>query len=757
MGGEWKIESGRAVELLTQARKLAGMGVWELDIASGRYAWSEEVFQIHGIEGTTPPPEAEWLALYTPESQTRIRSALSRCQDAHEPFELQAELRGSDGAHRWVKATGQPLLRDGRAIGLYGILQDVTIPQQRSAWISRQRALSRAIVQAQKQFIRGVDDQTLFAELLDDVLEVVGAQAGFICVTPYNTSNPRHLVPIAFRKASHVSPAAESLRPLAELIRQRESEPDKLITMLAGAPKSDPERGLTLPVNVDGETVGLLALAQFAAPIDQDQRELLDLLLLSIGQLLVAVRERQALNRSQSDLRLYGQVFENTFNGVAIIDRYNRVLVINPAYEKITGYSQKECLGKPPSVMRFQRGEDSVHNTIWDQLARTGHWDGEVYTCRKNGERFPAKLTLSAVEDEHGHLLNYLLIVSERSGRDSREEAIRRAQRFDALTGLGTRQVLIEKMETRIKQAPGAPFLVAVLDLDGFRALNEVLGPLQGDRVLVETAQRLESCIAPEEIVVRLSGDEFGVFLEGKHIERVAELQRAVVAIAPHAKDAHTLSASLGYTCYPTDRAPAEVLLRHAYQAMHEVKNLGGDGFGQFNLDEYQHQLNASRKLKRLTRALQANEFTLYFQPQVDMLTDAVIGAETLIRWDHPDNGIIAPAHFLPAIAGQALEIEVGEWVLRSAVAQLDRWQQEGLNLTLAVNISPAHLLNRHFLELIKQILADYPNVPARRLQLEVVESAALRDMDAAVEVMSACHDLGCNSRSMISARATHH
>lgn len=561
MGTEWHIDTDRTRELLAQARHLARMGVWEMDLASGVYAWSEEVYEIHGMDPGKPPREAEWLALYTPESQRRIRAALRNCLDRHKSFEIEMEL--------------------------------------------------------------------------------------------------------------------------------------------------------------------------------------VDPLLLNVGQMLVAMRERQALTRSQGDLRLYAHVLENNPNAVAIVDHLNRIKAVNPAYEQISGYTREECLGKPPSLLRFRREQQSTHDDIWSQVARTGHWDGEVAAQRKDGQSFPARLSLNAVKDDHGDVVNYLLIVSDQSEQKAKEEAIQNARRFDALTGLGTRQVLVEEIEAKLESDAREPFTIAVLDLDGFRAFNESSGQSRGDSVLLRAAQHLLRCVRKNELLVRLGGDEFAVLFQGNSLDRVAELQRAVADAEDHAGERPSLTASVGFTCYPADPEPAGVLLRHAYQAMHEVKNLGGDGFGQFNLDAHQHQRQTRLKLKRLGQALQAEGFKLYFQPQLDLMTEQVIGAETLIRWEHPANGIIAPAHFLPTIAGQTLEIEVGEWVLRSAFAKLDEWRAEGLNLPLAINVSPAHLLDPGFLPLIRELLLDYPELPADRVQLEIVESAALRDMEAAASVMSTCRAEG--------------
>ena len=321
---------------------------------------------------------------------------------------------------------------------------------------------------------------------------------------------------------------------------------------------------------------------------------------------------------------------------------------------------------------------------------------------------------------------------------------------YDALTGLPNRILLADRMRQAMAHAERTSELLGVvyLDLDGFKPVNDRLGHSAGDELLRKIAERLPKAMRGQDSVARLGGDEFVLLLASLKNRQDCELamQRASAAICePYevAGEMVSVTSSMGATMFPLDNSDADTLLRHADQAMYIAKQGGRNRFHFFDTGQAQAARSRNERLGELRLALNDGQFVLFLQPRVNMKTGRVIGAEALARWQHPQQGLLSPAHFLPEIESSELNIGFGEWVIDSALAQLQRWHTRGLNLALSINITARHLQTPDFSNQLAQKMSAYPDLRADRLEIEVTESGSLSDLDAAVSVIEQLHTLG--------------
>ena len=321
---------------------------------------------------------------------------------------------------------------------------------------------------------------------------------------------------------------------------------------------------------------------------------------------------------------------------------------------------------------------------------------------------------------------------------------------YDELTGLPNRNLFAERMRQGVEQADRAGSRMAVfyLDIDDFKTINETYGEEIGNHLLINTGECLRSCLHGGDTLARFGGDEFALLMNGGRNEE--ELMQFVLALQarlaePFVSDAVkvTLSASIGITVYPEDDADPDTLLRHADQAMVMAKQNGKGRCHRFDAESGKRQRAHMVTVDRLRNALESREFVLYYQPKVDLSSNAVIGAEALIRWQDPERGLLPPGAFLPAIEGDALMVDLGHWVIEEALAQMARWHHEGLDLAISVNIAAQHLVRSDFMDRLRELLAAHPDVPRDRLELEVLETSALDDIGKVEALIVECRQMG--------------
>ena len=443
-------------------------------------------------------------------------------------------------------------------------------------------------------------------------------------------------------------------------------------------------------------------------------------------------------------------VFESSYEGIMVVSPDRTVTKINPAFTRITGYSAGEIIGQTPRMLASGRHEPAFYAEMWDSLAQHDFWRGEIWNQRKNGEAYVELLSISVVRDAAGVLQHYVGVFSDISQIKAHEAELDRIANYDPLTDLPNRRLLADRLSQAIIRAgrSGKSLGVCFLDLDGFKAINDLHGHSVGDRLLVGVTANLTQVLRADDTLARMGGDEFVLLLSdlASAEECTAILDRMLAAVSvPVQVDELSLniSASLGVSLYPDDNADADTLLRHADQAMYRAKDAGKNRYQLFDPETDRKAQVHRRALAELRHALEADEFVLYYQPKVDLTSGEIIGAEALIRWQHPSRGLLSPAQFLPHIDGSDLEQPLGEWVIATSLAQAESWQRAGLGLTVSANVSANHLLKPDFYESLAHALARHPAVPVARFELEVLETAAIADMAQAVAVLQRCRTLG--------------
>jgi diguanylate cyclase (GGDEF)-like protein/PAS domain S-box-containing protein len=441
--------------------------------------------------------------------------------------------------------------------------------------------------------------------------------------------------------------------------------------------------------------------------------------------------------RDQAQLKLAAGVFTHAREGIMITDAQGLIVDVNEAFLRLTGYRRDELLGRSPRLLDSGHHEPAFFEAMWEHLRRDGQWHGEVHDRAKDGSVFVVLETISAVRDEHGEITHYVTLMNDITRLKEQEQRLAHIAHYDALTGLPNRVLLGDRLKQAMAQAPrrGQVVAVAYLDLDGFKAVNDLHGHEAGDRLLVALASRLQQTLREGDTLARLGGDEFVVVLPdladaNASQPLVGRLLRAAAQPLPVGELNLQVSASIGVTHFPqAEDVDADQLLRQADQAMYEAKVAGKNRVVVFDADQDRALRGHSATVESLRQALVGNEFVLHYQPKVHMGSGQVVGVEALIRWRHPQRGLLAPGQFLPAVDDHPVECEIGEWVIRSALAQLAAWTDAGLSLSVSVNISARHLQQVDFIEHVAQALQRHPQLHPSQLVLEVLETSALEDM----------------------------
>jgi len=448
----------------------------------------------------------------------------------------------------------------------------------------------------------------------------------------------------------------------------------------------------------------------------------------------------------RSGERARAEVFEHANEAMLITDARHRILDANPAFTRLTGLARDQVLGRLPEAFSVQFPDDSVPMRSWQELHLQPYCRAEVRYRNAQGGLRPALMSVSRVHDETGHTSHHVIQLTDLAELLPGERQPAREVYFDALTGLPNLQLLTQLIQESMQHVRerGGELVLCTLDLDHFKRINERLGHEAGDLLLATFSNRISHLLHGDDVVARIGGDEFVLLLQHAADEAFfTELLEAIRQPLVIEGQVVRLTASLGVSRYPCDEVDGDVLLRHANQAMYRAKQRGRNTFHLFDPDQdRQLQLRQERR-QRVAEALASEELRLFYQPQIDMFGGRVVGLEALVRWQHPQEGLLAPNAFLPVIEGSSLETRLGEWVLEAALKQQCRWLARGIELPVHVNISPAHLLSGTFPERLGNLLARYPEVPPRLIKLEVLESAAMHDVQAALDAMRRCQVLG--------------
>ncbi len=438
----------------------------------------------------------------------------------------------------------------------------------------------------------------------------------------------------------------------------------------------------------------------------------------------------------ENDMRIASLVFQHSGEGMLVTDAANLIIAVNPAAAKITGYSFKEVVRKNPRIFKSDRQDVTFYTDMWQKLTTIGHWHGEIWDRHKSGALYAKWMTINTLKNDDGTLHGYIALFSDITEKKMSEELIWKQANFDMLTGLPNRQMLRDRLEQQIKNEHRAGLSLALLfiDLDHFKEVNDTLGHHVGDDLLIEAGRRIKACIRESDTVGRLGGDEFTITLSQltdiSHVEVIAQ------AIVDKLAEPLTLgdetvyiSASIGITIYPTDATEVDQLLKNADQAMYVAKSQGRNRFSYFTPSLQKAAQNRLHLISALHAALAGQQFRIFFQPIINLATGHIHKAEALVRWQHPESGMVSPAEFIPLAEETGLIVEIGDWVFREAVLWTKRWAElcpDGLQVS--VNMSPVQFRkegNRYveaWLDYLKEV-----GLPGESVVIEITEGLLLK------------------------------
>jgi diguanylate cyclase (GGDEF)-like protein/PAS domain S-box-containing protein len=442
--------------------------------------------------------------------------------------------------------------------------------------------------------------------------------------------------------------------------------------------------------------------------------------------------------------------FYNTTEGIIITDKNRNILKVNPEFTSITGYDQESVLGKQPSILKSNRHDAAFYQRIYESINKQGKWQGEIWNRRRNGEIYLQWLTIIPIYDDKNEISLYVGLLTDLTKSINNSRQVQNHAYYDMLTNLPNRILLHDRLTFMVNHAKRNKQNMAILlmDLNRFKLINDTLGFSAGDSLLQTIANRLKSCLRDVDGVFRLGDDEFAIVLEEiaqpQDAARVAKRLLAVCALPFQFYD-HELyvTVSIGISIFPTDGNEIEALLKNAEVAMNRAKELGIN-----NYQHYMPTMNATA-FEQLTlehnlrKALKKDQFLVYYQPQIDLRTQKIIGAEALVRWQHPELGMISPAQFIPIAEETGLILPLGEWVLRTACQQAKKWHDQlGTRFIISVNLSTRQFQQQDLVSTVHRSLQD-TKLPPELLELEITETLGMKNPELTLKTLHELKAMG--------------
>ncbi len=645
-----------------------------------------------------------------PDDRNRVWEEIQAALKAEQAFEVEYRIITAAGEERWVAERGIGIDGDDHDTkNLEGFIYDAT-----------ERKLFELELAEREQYFRRLHEQ------MPVPYQALDADGRILAVNQ------------VWQKTFGYQPAELIGTPFAELLSPDKRE--KFQTQLVQTLRLGFSHNVDLTLHSHSGAVHEVLFEARAAYTSDGQVQ-------QVHCVLIDQTERQ---QDLEQLRQAAAVFRSTSEGVVITDAETRILAVNRAFTEITGYSEAEILGQTPRMLQSGHHDPDYFAAMWQQIAQTDSWQGEIWNRRKNGEIYPEWLSISAVRDEAGALVNYVGVFSDITTVKDAQAKLEYQAHHDPLTGLPNRIMFRDRVNRAIARAQrhGHVACLMFIDLDRFKDINDSLGHAVGDQVLIDIAERLQQGLRGEDSVSRHGGDEFTVLIESlKDARQAARFAKKILPWfeQPILIDEHELyvTASIGISSFPGDGDSPEILIRNADTAMYQAKASGRNTYAYYDAKLTEQAMERVHMEAALRKAIDQGQLFLQYQPQVRCDTGEVTGVEALVRWQHPELGLYSPGRFIPLAEETGLIIPLGEWVLRAATQQLQTWQAQGIELhRVAVNVAAAQLRQEHFDRVVARALEDSGLLPGC-LELEITEGFLAAAPEIAPHILQRLRNLG--------------
>jgi diguanylate cyclase (GGDEF)-like protein/PAS domain S-box-containing protein len=702
-------------ERLKFALEGSGDGAWDWNPQTDQAVFSTRWKAMIGYaEDEFPDTGAAWVAHLHPEDRERVIFTVQNFFVENTPFyEVEFRMRCKDGSWKWMLARGMLVSRDeqGRPLRMIGTHTDLTERKRTEQMMAEKTSLLAATLESTADGILVVDGKGRISSYNQRFLEL-------------------------WRIPEAVLQSGDDGRAIAHVLEQL-ADPDAFVQKVHLLYRDTAAESFDELAFVDGRV-----FERYSRP----QR---------IGEQIVgrvwSFRDVTLRHQAEDSLKIAGMVYANSNEAILVVDADNRIIAINPAFTQTTGYTESDVLGKNPNMLSSGRQDGDFYREMWRELNATGRWQGEMWNRRKNGEIYAEQLSINSIFHPDGSVYRRIALFLDVTEKKKTEEIIWRQANFDALTGLPNRRMLRDRLDHEIKKAQRSSESLALLfiDLDRFKEINDTLGHHVGDELLIEASRRLECCVRESDTIGRLGGDEFTVLVGQLH--STLDVERLANAIIEKLAEPYQLgdelvtsSASIGIAVYPDDATQSAQLLQYADQAMYAAKGQGGGRFSFFTpllQEEAQHRM---RLTGELSGALASGQFRVYFQPIVELASNRIFKAEALLRWVHPQRGMISPMSFIPLAEETGLIIPIGDWVFRESVAWAKRWKDistEGFQIS--VNKSPTQFCSGDNADVIWLAFMRESGLTGRNICIEITEGLLLNRDDTTSRKLFSFRDAG--------------
>ncbi|GAA0792741.1 MULTISPECIES: bacteriohemerythrin [Pseudomonadati] len=686
----------------------AQVGHWDLTDLNGSIKWSPQMHSLMGIQKDTSPTLTLLSSIILPKYRANLMASMQSCYDTGTEHHVQYQItRPDNGQIRWVECRGKRVVADNGSFSIAGFAQDITKFKQAEIKLIEQQQQLQFISDNSPFYIARCDDMQRYIYVSKPYSALFGLQPEDILDRTVKDT----LGEIAYSEVSH-----------------------HIDQVLSG-----------IPTSYDLHLFSKELLVQYVPEFDVDK---------NVVGFIAGISDITERKQLEQKLSLAAKVFESQ-EGIFITDSNKIILQSNTAFSNITGYREQDIIGKSLNLFNSDLYDEQFYNLIWDKLKRQDSWEGEMWHLHENGSTFPAYVCIDVVRNDQHCITNYIVTINDISIRKKNEQKIQQLAFYDHLTQLPNRRLLLDRLNRVIISSKrlNKNNALLFLDIDRFKMLNDTHGHDMGDLLLMSIAERLSQCIREEDTLSRIGGDEFVIILEGlseQSITAASQTTEVCHKILAAMSDVFQLkniqyncSASIGVVLFNDPLTTTSEIMKQADIAMYQAKVAGRNTMCFFDPAMQEDISNRAKLEIELFDAVKHNHFQLFYQIQVNHLQQPV-GAEALIRWLHPQKGIIPPIEFIPSAEESGLIIPLGQWIMDTACQQLKQWRQNPTtqDLTISINVSAKQFRQSKFVEQVTDTIKRHGINPAK-LKMELTESLLLDDINNTITQMHALGRLG--------------